>query len=237
MIVLGIETSTPQTSVALGSDEQMLGSISLAARRARHEVAISALERLLEWTGVELIQVGGVAVGIGPGLFTGLRVGVETGKSLAQTLGVPIIGVASLDALAFGSRTTRRTIVSAIDARRGEVYFGRYLPVPGGVARQGEFQLLSPEGAVAEIQASGEETLLVGNGATLYRHTFESELGGQVTFAPSALDHPDASSLVGLALPRFEREEHDQLFDIAPLYLRKSDAEIAWDQRAGSDPA
>ena len=235
MIVLGIETSTPQTSVALGSEGQLFGSLSLAARRGRHEVVIPALEQLLEWTGVDLDQVGGVAVGTGPGLFTGLRVGVATGKALAQVLRVPIIGVASLDALAFGVRPTRRTIVSLIDARRSEVYFGRYRSMPGGVAREGGFQLLTPEAVVAEIQASGEEALLVGNGATLYRRQFE-ELGGQIAFAPSALGHPEASALVGLALPRLEREEYGHLFEIAPLYLRKSDAEIAWDQRADADP-
>ena len=234
MIVLGIETSTPQTSLALGSSERgTLGAVSIRTRRQNHEVVLPALEQLLGWTGTELEQVAGIAVGIGPGLFTGMRVGIEIGKSLAQVLGAPIVAVPSLDILAFSARAASRPIAAVIDARRGEVFFCLYRPMPGGVARMGEFRVCSPEAVAGELQALGEESLLVGDGATLYRRQFE-ELGGQVAFAPLAQSHPEATALVELALPRFEREEHDALFDVTPLYLRKSDAEIAWDQRAGS---
>ena len=77
-----------------------------------------ALEQLLAWTGVDLDQVGGFAVGIGPGLFTGLRVGVETAKTLAQVTGAPLIAVPSIDALAYAVRHTERTIAAVIDGRR-----------------------------------------------------------------------------------------------------------------------
>ena len=102
MIVLGIDTSTEQTSVALGTEQEILGTARFAGVR-RHDDLLPAVERLLEWTGVELEHVGGVAVGIGPGLYTGLRVGVEAAKALAQVLGVPIVGIGSLDLLAFGT--------------------------------------------------------------------------------------------------------------------------------------
>jgi tRNA threonylcarbamoyladenosine biosynthesis protein TsaB len=234
VIVLGIETSTPQTSLALGSSEAgTIGAVSLRTRRQNHEVVLPALQELLAWTDTELTQVAGIAVGVGPGLFTGMRVGIEIGKSLAQVLGAPIVAVPSLDILAFAARSTARTIASVIDARRGEVFFCLYRPVPGGVTRIGEFRVCSPQAAAAELEALGAESLLVGDGATLYRREFE-ELGAQVAFAPQAQSHPEATVLVELALPRFEREEHDTLFDVSPLYLRKSDAEIAWDQRAGS---
>ena len=233
MIVLGIETSTPQTSVALGTQEGTIASVSLRARRGNHEVVLPALEQVLRWADTDLDHVAGIAVGIGPGLFTGMRVGIEIGKSLAQVLGAPIVGLASLDVLAFAARGTTRIIGATIDARRGEVFFCLYRPTPGGVERMGEFQVCSPEAAAAELEALGEEALLVGDGATLYRRQFE-QLGGQVAFAPVAQAHPEAAALIELALPRLEREDHDALFDVVPLYLRKSDAEIAWDQRAGA---
>jgi len=172
-----------------------------------------------------------VAVGLGPGLFTGLRVGIEAGKALAQVLHVPIVAIPSLDVLAFGVRYTRRLIAAVIDARRGEVFFAFYRSVPGGVMREGEYHVAPPDHLVAELQAAGEDVLLVGNGAILYRRRF-AEVGPGVEFASPALAYPRASSLVELSVPRFLREETDRLFDVVPMYLRKSDAEIAWDQRA-----
>jgi tRNA threonylcarbamoyladenosine biosynthesis protein TsaB len=229
VIVLGIETSTPQTSVALGSETAIVASTRLTGT-ARQDAVVPAIEHLLRWTGLELSAVGGVAVGLGPGLFTGLRVGVEAGKSLAQVLGVPIVGIASLDALAFGVRHTGRLIGAVIDARRGEIFYALYRPVPGGVVREGSYQVAPPDHLAADLEARGEEVLLAGNGAILYRRELE-EAGGRLEFASAASAHPQAESLVELAIPRLLREEHDRLFDVVPLYLRRSDAEIAWDQR------
>ncbi len=228
MIVVGIETSTPQTSVALGTDREIVASVALTGR-ARQDEVVPALEHLLRWTGTSLEHVGGVAVGIGPGLFTGLRVGVEAGKTLAQVLQVPIVGIPSLDALAYGIRHTRRLIGAVIDARRGEVFYGFYRSVPGGVMREGEYAVAGPEHLAAELVARGEEVLLAGNGAILYRRALE-EAGARVEFASSARAHPEATALVELSVPRFIREETDRSFDVRPLYLRKSDAEIAWDR-------
>jgi tRNA threonylcarbamoyladenosine biosynthesis protein TsaB len=230
VIVLGIETSTPQTSVALGTEREVLAAVQLTGK-VRQDAVVPALEHLLAWSGLELSQVGGIAVGLGPGLFTGLRVGVETGKSLAQVLSVPIVGICSLDALAFGVRYTRRLIGAVIDARRGEVFFALYRSVPGGVMREGGYRVGPPGHLAAEIEALAGEVLLVGNGAILYRREIQ-EVCGRVEFASSAQAYPQAPALVELAIPRFIREQSDRLFDIAPLYLRKSDAEIAWDQRA-----
>jgi tRNA threonylcarbamoyladenosine biosynthesis protein TsaB len=146
-------------------------------------------------------------------------------------LHVPIVAIPSLDVLAFGVRYTRRLIAAVIDARRSEVFAALYRSVPGGVIREGDYHCVPPDHLAAELQAVGEDVLLVGNGAILYRKRFE-ELGPGVEFASPALAYPRASSLVELAVPRFLREETDRLFDVAPMYLRKSDAEIAWDQRA-----
>jgi len=229
MIVLGIDTSTPQTSVAIGNDREVLARISIAGK-ARQESVTPALQQMLAWSGLDLDRVGGIAVGIGPGLFTGLRVGVETAKTLAQVLNVPIVGITSLDALAFAVRHTSRRIACVIDARRGEVFVAVYRAVPGGVVRETDHLVLKPDHLVAELQAVPGEVLCVGNGAILYRREIE-DLGSRVEFASPAAAHPDAAALVELAVPRFMREEHDRLFDVVPLYLRKSDAEIAWDQR------
>jgi len=230
VIVLGIDTSTPQTSLAIGNEREVLASLSIAGT-ARQESAIPALRQLLTWSGIDLQHVGGVAVGVGPGLFTGLRVGVETAKTLAQVLTVPIVSITSLDALAYTVRYTPRRIAAVIDARRGEVFAAVYRSVPGGVVRESDHLVLKPDHLIAELEAVAGEVLCVGNGAILYRREIE-ELGSRVEFASPAVAHPDAAALVELAIPRFLREEFDRVFDVVPLYLRKSDAEIAWDQRA-----
>jgi tRNA threonylcarbamoyladenosine biosynthesis protein TsaB len=189
-----------------------------------------ALEQLLRWTSVELGHVGGFAVGIGPGLFTGLRVGVATAKTLAQVTSSPIVGLVSLDVLAFSVRYTHKRIAAVIDGRRGEVFSAVYRPVPGGVMRETDYQVQRPERLAADLEAFPDDVLAVGDGAILYREVLEG-VGG-VEFASHVAAHPDAAALVELAVPRFLREEHDRLFDVVPFYLRKSDAEIAWDQRA-----
>ena len=229
MIVVGIETSTPQTSVAIGTENEIVARVSVAGR-ARQESVTPLLHELLHRSGLTLSQVGGVAVGMGPGLFTGLRVGVETAKTLAQVTGVPIVGITSLDALAYAVRHTPRRIAAVIDARRSEVYSALYRAVPGGVMRERGYEVHTPDRLAAELQAMPDEVMAVGNGAMLYRHVLE-EIGSRIEFASSMAAHPDAAALVELAVPRFLREEHDRPFDVVPLYLRRSDAEIAWDRR------
>src|SRR5204862_1303564 len=149
-----------------------------AGPRSHEEIVIPAVEHLLTWSGTTLSHVGGIAIGIGPGLFTGLRVGVQTARTLAQFLGVPIVGTPSLDVLAFPLRDARRSIGAVIDARRGEVFFGLYRPTPGGIARVGGFMVCSPEALTAELQSRREEVVLVGDGALRYRHEL-ARLGGQ----------------------------------------------------------
>jgi tRNA threonylcarbamoyladenosine biosynthesis protein TsaB len=166
MIVVGIETSTPQITVAIGTEREILGRIQVAGA-ARQEAVTPALDRLLDWTGVGLAQVGGFAAGVGPGLFTGLRVGVVSTKTLAQVTGAPIVGLTSLDVLAYAVRYTHRRIVAVIDGRRGEVFWAAYRPVPGGVVRVTDFAVAMPEALAADIEADPSDVLAVGDGALL----------------------------------------------------------------------
>ena len=230
MLVLGIETSTSQTTVALGTEQGILAGTQLSTGKSNHEVVVPNVRHLLQWTETSLQSLAGIAVGLGPGLFTGMRVGIATAKTLAQVLGVPIIGMASLDVVAFSVRYSRRSICAVIDAKRGEVFYAFYRPVPGGVTRETEFEVGPPGHLAAELEARPEDVLLVGNGALVYRRQLE-EAGNHVEFASAAYSFPVATALVELAIPRLAREEFDRLYDLQPFYVRKSDAEIAWDDR------
>lgn len=233
MLVLAIETSTPQTTVALGTDQEVIGSVLLSWGKGHSEIVVPAVHSLLHWSGVDLRRVAGVAVGLGPGLFTGLRVGVSTARALSQVLRVPIVGVPSLDVLAFSARHSRWRIAAVTDAKRGEVFYAFYRPVPGGVARESEYAVGSPERLVAELEATREETLLVGGGALRYRHVLD-EAAPAVEFGSVSTAFPLAVSLLELALPRFHREETSRPEAVVPYYLRKSDAEINWARAARS---
>jgi tRNA threonylcarbamoyladenosine biosynthesis protein TsaB len=232
MLVLALDTSTQHTSVALGTETGTVAALELGADRVGHELVVPALEQLLSWTGTSLDQVGGVAVGVGPGQFTGMRVGIATAKALAQARALPILGVASLDVLAFMHRGSRRTICPVVDARRGEVFYGFYRAVPGGVARETDFQVGTPEHLAADLSARAEDVLVVGAGGLVYRRAIEEV--GLVEFGSPERAHPSAAAMVDLTIPRFLREDFDPLFELQPIYLRRSDAEIAWDRRTGA---
>ena len=175
-----------------------------------------------------------VAVDIGPGLFTGLRVGIAAAKAMAHALRVPMIGISSLDLLAWPLRHTSREIVAVIDARRGEVFYARYRPTPGGVQRLGDPLVASPDDLRADLEATDSDYLVVGDGGLRYA----DELAGivRVEIAEQYLAHPNAGSLVQLAHAKAIREDFVQPWQLEPLYLRPPDAEINWSTRAGLTP-
>ncbi|MDP8986842.1 MAG: tRNA (adenosine(37)-N6)-threonylcarbamoyltransferase complex dimerization subunit type 1 TsaB [Actinomycetota bacterium] len=241
MLILGIETATPQVGCALGAHEGVLASFHASKGRRHAETLAPAIEFICRQARMDLGDVGAVAVDVGPGLFTGLRVGVVTAKALAMALRVPVVGISSLDLLAFPVRWTHRRIVSVVDARRGEVFYGFYRQVPGGVQRVSEHRVASPDELSSEILASGEDCLAVGDGALRYADRLAGLIG--VDVAEAGLAYPSAASLVQLAHARALREDFVNSWELAPVYLRRADAEIDWRDRirvrpgAGTEPA
>lgn len=226
MLILGIDTATVQVGCAVGGHEGVIASAHSAKGRRHAETLVPSIEFTCAQAQVELSEIGLVAVDVGPGLFTGLRVGIATAKAIAFALRVPMIGVCSLDLLAFPVRFTPRLIVAAIDARRGEVYHAFYRQVPGGVQRISEHAVGPPEDLAAELLASGEEALMVGDGAHRYREVFEGL--ARVELVDVGNSRPSAASLVQLAHARALREDYNQIDEIAPVYLRRPDAEVNW---------
>ena len=232
MLILGIETATVKAGCAIGGHEGVLASAHSGKAKRHAENLTPAIEFICGQAGIELGEIGLVAVDVGPGLFTGLRVGVATAKAIAFGLRVPMIGVSSLDLLAFPVRFSNRLIVTAIDARRGELYYAFYRQVPGGVQRLGEHQIGSPDDLASQLLASPDEILLVGDGANRYAEAFEGL--AKVELVAHDHCHPSAESLVQLAHARALREEWIQPHEVELLYLRKPDAEINWSVREGA---
>ena len=204
VLILGIETATAQVSVAIGGHEGVLGSFEVCRGRRHAETLAPAIEFLCAQAQVGLDEIGVVAVDVGPGLFTGMRVGLATAKAIAQARRLPMIGISSLDLVAFPLRHGNRPIVAVVDARKDEVFWGVYRPVPGGVQRESDPAV----GSIDEVVA---------------------DAGGEV--ADQFLAHPSAAPLVQLAHAQALREQWVNPWEIQPLYLRPPDAQINWSTR------
>lgn len=171
MRVLGIETSTRRGSVAAVEDGVTLGSLAHEEPSAHAERVLALVERLLSEVGWNRTSIERVAVGIGPGSFTGLRVGIALAQGMALGLGCPIVGVGSLTALASSAPTTeRRTRVPVLDARRGELFLaaydadGRERRAPDAVPLAAVAALLAELGGPGDLVLIGEAARLVGVG-------------------------------------------------------------------------
>lgn len=229
MLILGIDTSTQRSSVAIGNQDGLLATASLGLPNAHGGFLIPAIEFCLQQANVTMAQLHGIAVCVGPGLFTGMRVGIATAQTMAHARGLPVVGMASLDLMAFGARHARREVCAVLDARRKELFWGMYQVVPGGVQRSGEFRVGPAEKLAAELEAVAKDVLCVGDGALAHRTLLEAT-GAEVCDSDT-LAYPDAGSLLALAVPRFIREETQRAEDLQPIYLRKADARIGWQQR------
>jgi len=230
VLILGIETSTEQVSVAIGGHEGVLGLHEVCRGRRHAELLTPAIDMLCRNADIELGEISVIAVDVGPGLFTGMRVGLATAKALAQALRVPMIGMSSLDLLAFPLRHSMRTVVAVIDARKGELFYAFYRTVPGGVQRVVEPRCGRVDDLIADVMARGDDVLLVGDGALRYRDELEPDL--RCDFAEQFLSRPSAAPLVQLAHARALREEWVNPWEIQPMYLRNPDAQINWATRA-----
>jgi tRNA threonylcarbamoyladenosine biosynthesis protein TsaB len=231
VLIIGIESATVQVGCAVGGHEGVLASTHSARPRRHAESLTPAIEFVCHQARTPLQEMGAVAVDIGPGLFTGLRVGVAAAKAIAHALRVPMIGVSSLDLLAFPVRYSPKMIVAVIDARRGELFHASYRQVPGGLQRVTNPQVATVDDLTSDLLAVRDDCLLVGDGAIRYADDLTAMPG--IEIADLGLAYPSARSLVQLAHARALREEWIQPRDLAPLYLRKPDAEINWSTREG----
>ena len=230
MITLGIESATTTVGVALAGDDGPIGSIEINGGRRHAEVLTPAIEFVCHHAQLEIGDIAAIAVDVGPGLFTGMRVGIATAKALGHALQVPVVGVSSLELLAHPLRQraadSDRVIASVIDARKGEVFAAFFRASADGVRLVSEPHACSIADFNADVLARGQETIAVGDGAWRYRD--ELEPGIEIC----ELAHPSAISLVHIGRPLALTAEADGVTpDVQPLYLRAPDAIINWSSR------
>ncbi|MDH4264712.1 MAG: tRNA (adenosine(37)-N6)-threonylcarbamoyltransferase complex dimerization subunit type 1 TsaB [Deltaproteobacteria bacterium] len=239
MLILAVETSTPTGSVALveapldekklGAEEKVLGEHTLNLPGTHSEKLMPAIANLLREASLSVGDIGGIALALGPGSFTGLRIGVSTVKGLAYALQVPVVGVPTLDALAQNLCYAPSLVCPVLDARKKEVYAALFRGDGGGrLEKISADWVIAPEDLCSRIQ---EKVIFLGNGIEVYGETFRKKLGPRVFFAPPEFSLPRAVHVARLSLPQFKNGHTLNLFSFTPVYLRRSEAETHYQAR------
>jgi len=224
-LVLGIETATFCGGVALVAGDRLVASHTLNSQATHSGRLLGAVERVLAESSVALAQLGGLAVSIGPGSFTGVRIGLSAAKGLALAAGLPLVGVSTLEALALRVGRDERLICPVVDARRGEVFASAYRWPNGSEL---PIEVIAPAVLPIErfLQKLEGRCLFLGDGALRYREAIESEMGGRACFAPPHRILPSAEEVAWLGLLRIEQGRPDDLRRLEPVYIRPSDARL-----------
>jgi tRNA threonylcarbamoyladenosine biosynthesis protein TsaB len=242
MNVLGIETATELIGVAVATSAGERAGSWASGRRRHAECLAPAIVHVLDQVGLGPRSLDVIAVDTGPGLFTGLRVGVATAKGLAQGLGVGVVGVGSLIVLARAALDAGRPgmVVPVVDARRGEVFAARYRPGPGpfGLHQLDPPRVLRPAALAAEVArmvVGGDPVVMVGDGSLAYAGLF-ADTGA--TVAGALLSAPPPDTLVTLAIEHLATGGGAVAPErVGPEYLRAPDARINWQQRSSTEGA
>jgi tRNA threonylcarbamoyladenosine biosynthesis protein TsaB len=218
MKVLGIETSTPAGSIALIDDEEIIFEYTYQGKLEHSAWLMPAIDRLLKDANLSCHDIDGIAVSSGPGSFTGLRIGISTIKGLAHGLEIPVVGVSTLDSLAYNLLYTEKIICPILDAKKKEVYAALYKgKIPQRIT---DYLVLSPQKLIEMIS---KPTIFLGNGLKLYFKLIKELLKDkEVYFAPLSLWLPRASNLALLGLRELKAGKQKDIYSFTPLYLRKA---------------
>lgn len=233
MKILGIDTSTPIGSVALIDGESLVAEHTLNIVKAHSSRLMPAIDTVLKWGDITAEELDGCAVGIGPGSFTGIRIGIATIKSLCYALDKPIVGVSTLEAIAYNLRWTEGLICPILDARRNESY--------GAIFRGGDkWQRLSDDSCLpietflASVTQSGKEHFaeiengrtfslqytFVGDGLETYADAVQAALGEEIRFADAIFNAPRGATVAYLGAQRLKNGDSDNYWTLVPNYVR-----------------
>lgn len=224
MIVLGIDTATLVCSVAVVTAERTLAEYTQQAQKTHSERLLPLIDTVLQDTGLTVSDLSGIAVVKGPGSFTGLRIGMVTAKSLAQALELPLYGVPTLEALAAQHPLFPGIVCPILDARRGQVYNAIFLPAEEPQRLVAE-RALALDDLLQDLEQQQEAVLFVGDAVPMHRQAISEKLGAKACFLPQELSICRAATVARLGLKQLAAGHTNSWRDLAPLYVRRSEAE------------
>ena len=225
MKILAVDTATTSCSAAIVDNGLVNAELTTVNNQTHSKHLMTMIDTVCGLSGLEITAIDGFAVTLGPGSFTGLRIGISTVKGLAWSLKKPVVGISSLEALAWQCAPVSYLICPLLDARKHEVYACRYRFLAGELTKEGSEQVAAPAAVIHDIR---EPCLFVGNGAILYEKEISQKLGEVAFIAGGSHDKIRASSIAELSVDRFTRHQTDDVASLVPRYIRKSDAELHW---------
>lgn len=227
MNILAIDTSSLNATVAVLNDEKLLGEFIISNKNTHSQIIMPMLDDMLKFAGVDIGEIDVFATAIGPGSFTGLRIGIATAKALAQGGGKKVIGISSLHGLAENVYEECKIICPIIDARRGDVYNALYL---NGECIEKE-RAININELLEELKGKTEHIVFVGDGALLHKDLIIENLFEKAQFASPSKIMAKASSIANLALKRAKNNDFDDIYNLEPIYLRQSQAEREYNNK------
>lgn len=224
MNILGFDTATDMLTVALKVANQWQHIAELRPR-VHLKYLVPKIDVLVKASKIKKEELNFITVGLGPGSFTGLRIGVATAQTLAHALKIPLIGIPTLDVIAqkLGQEKkylTFKYICVALDAKKGEVYSCLYRRKDLQLDRVSLIQLLKPETLVSRLKEVKEPTILAGDVVLNYKAYFSEMLNKQLVFAEQSFWYPNATVLIQLAQKKIKEDKFKPYYQILPIYLR-----------------
>jgi len=220
--ILGIDTSSKFLNIALSEDESIIKEESYLLERAHAVELVPRVKELLKKTGTPVNKIGAFVVGIGPGSFTGMRIGVSAVKGFGIASGKPCIGVSSMDAIACNTAGRGVDIIPVIDAKRGQVYAAIYRRNGKNITRASDYILLPIEKLMKKIK---EDALFLGDGLALYKDKIKS-LNEKAAFLGEECWYPGAGNLIKLGFSKIKKAKKANLGRLKPLYLYPEDCQV-----------
>ena len=223
MKILGIDTATPILALGIVDGDKVLSEIRFNAGQTHAQILLPNIEKILKDSSLQLEDLDGIALSIGPGSFTGLRIGLATAKGLCFASGKPLLTVPTLDGLVYFNRSLPYPLVPVLDAKKNEVYSAVYNNREGVLERISDYWVLSVEKLVAKIP---EEVIFLGLGLEVFQDRLKELCGEKAHFLEGERNLPSGSAIAFLGLEKFKRSEFEDLEKAEPLYLRSSEAEL-----------
>jgi len=224
MKILAIETSTMMGSVAIMDENGLIAEYCLNIKTTHSERLMKTIDAILRDSSLTIKDIEGYAVSIGPGSFTGLRIGLGTVKGLAYVTKKPVAAIPTLDALSYNIPFSKYNICPMLDARKNEVYTSLYrFKENGELLKLVDDSVIRPEILIKDIKGP---TVFLGEGAVIYRDLIKKILGDNARFAPYAQNLPSAANVAELGLKALLSGDKKDPETLVPKYIRKSEAEI-----------
>ncbi|MBR0283754.1 MAG: tRNA (adenosine(37)-N6)-threonylcarbamoyltransferase complex dimerization subunit type 1 TsaB [Selenomonadaceae bacterium] len=232
MSILAIDTSTQVSSVAVVSDGKLAAELTMQAKLTHSETLLPHIEEVLGMANQKKEELEGIAVSLGPGSFTGLRIGLATAKAMAYALQLPIVGVPTLRALAWHFPVEGFQLLPMIDAQKGNVYVERYMWEHGKLLKKTEVQVLPVEDVIRRTEELPGTVVLMGD-VISKRIEGKQTLPMHVMLAPLHLRMPRAANVALCGLELLKEGKTGNVMDMEPVYIRRSEAEVLWEKRHG----